>query len=232
MAVGARVRDFEPVRLSRRDEVEGVAAHIHIRNRLLDFRHMTGNAFTPGAACFVVRVLFNGSRVRSILRVRAMARHAHLVHGPAQHRIVLAAMRIVATEAGDSPRIHETLHEIISLHPVFVRRTIRKMRERKVAGFVFFQRPVVCKLQAHMETDRPIVIAAGDRILQRPALRVALNAGVVRRHEIHPGRIEDIVARRLAHMFAARAVAALAPDIPFCHGFGLDVVIDRMASVA
>ncbi len=89
---------------------------------------------------FVMRVRFDGSRMRPVLRVCAVAHQAYLVHWLAQHRVILAAMRVMATEAGHASGIHQALHEIISLHPVLVRRTIGKMREGKIAE--------LCGLQA------------------------------------------------------------------------------------
>ncbi len=56
MAYVTGIRNLQGVGLTWRDEAEGVAADIHIRDRLLDFRHMTGEAIVAGAARLMVRV--------------------------------------------------------------------------------------------------------------------------------------------------------------------------------
>jgi hypothetical protein len=61
---------------------------------------------------------------------------------------------------------------------------------------------------------------------------MALNAHVICLDGIKPGRIDDVRARRTRDVRAARAMAFLAPDIPFGHRLGTDVVIHRMAAVA
>src|SRR5690242_16559606 len=61
---------------------------------------------------------------------------------------------------------------------------------------------------------------------------MALNAGVVGPHIVHPCRIQDIAARRMRDVFASRAVAALAPNIPLHDLFGANVVVDGMAAIA
>jgi hypothetical protein len=45
-------------------------------------------------------------------------------------RIVRRAMDIVAIGTGDAARIHQALDEVVSLHPVLVRRTVGKVRKR------------------------------------------------------------------------------------------------------
>src|SRR5579871_2921340 len=82
-----------------------------------------------------------------------------------------------------------------------------------------------------MEPDGPVVILAVDRIAQWLALRMALDAGVVRADKVEPGRIDDIRPARIRRVFAPGTMAALAADVPFLHRLCLDVVIDRVATV-
>src|SRR4029077_10752642 len=71
-----------------------------------------------------------------------------------------------------------------------------------------------------------------DRVGERAALRVALDAGVVRFYVVHSRRIQNIAARGMVYMSAPRTMAALAAYVPLRHLFGLNVVVNRMASVA
>src|SRR5436190_5943049 len=48
----------------RRDEPEGVAAHVDISDGLFDLRHVTGDTFTAGTACRVVRVICDRGGMR------------------------------------------------------------------------------------------------------------------------------------------------------------------------
>jgi hypothetical protein len=50
----------------------------------------------------------------------------------AQFSIIIRPVRIMATKASDPTPVHDTLHKIVSLHPVFVRSTIGKMSEAKL----------------------------------------------------------------------------------------------------
>src|SRR4051812_49153639 len=61
---------------------------------------------------------------------------------------------------------------------------------------------------------------------------MTLDAGVVGMDIIQTSRIEDGGARLGLHMFAARAMAALAADVPFGDGLLLDVVFHRVTAVA
>ena len=72
MADIAGVRNFQSVSRRRSDEVKRVAPHIHIRNRLLDLRHVASDALATLATYFVMRVLLNRRRVRTIRRIRAV----------------------------------------------------------------------------------------------------------------------------------------------------------------
>ena len=63
-------------------------------------------------------------------------------------------------------------------------------------------------------------------------LRVALNAHVVGLNIIEPRRIDDIFMRRFGDVGRSGAVALFASHIPFCNSSCLNVVVDRMATIA
>ena len=87
-------------------------------------------------------------------------------------------MRVVATEAGDAPRVHEAVNEIVALHAILMSSPIGEMRKRRLAKFMLLQFPEIGKALAHMEADRPIIgvsYAGSDQALP---LRMALYAGV------------------------------------------------------
>jgi len=75
-------------------------------------------------------------------------------------------------------------------------------------------------------------VFAFDRIRRRPALRVALDAGVAGIHVIHSGGIHHVFARRVRRVFAAGTVAAFAADVPLNYLLGVNVVVNRVAAVA
>ena len=79
-------------------------------------------------------------------------------------------MRIVATETGNAPSVHEAGDEIIPLHPVLVCRPVREVSESCFPELVFLQLLEVRQLQANMEADRPVIVFSFDRIFQWPAL--------------------------------------------------------------
>src|ERR1700676_4169521 len=83
-----------------------------------------------------------------------------------------------------------------------------------------------------MITDRPIIILTLNRIGERAALRMALDARVRGLDVVHSARIQDVAARSMLDMLAPRAMAALAAYVPFRHLLGLNVVVDGMAAIA
>ena len=83
-----------------------------------------------------------------------------------------------------------------------------------------------------MEPDGPVVVLAFHRILQWLALRMTLDAGVIGGDEVQLRRVDDVHARRIGRMIAARSVTSLTSDVPFGYGFRLDVVIDGVTSIA
>ena len=145
---------------------------------------------------------------------------------------MVRAMYIVAAKTGDATTVHYALHEIVSLHAVFMRRAVRKMREAQFAQPVRLQRPEVRQIQAGAIADGPVVGLGANGRLQRPPLGMAGDAGIVGPDVVFSRGVEDGPRPRIGHMGAARAMALLAADIPFRRRLGLDVVIDRMTTVA
>lgn len=68
MAGCAWIRNLVGIRHPGRNEAKCVAMDIDVSNRLLDGRHVTGDALTPGTTGLVVRVFFDCARVWSIRR--------------------------------------------------------------------------------------------------------------------------------------------------------------------
>jgi len=196
----AGVWNLQRLGLLRPNETECVAADFHVAKGLGDCRHMTRGADIPRAVRGVMRVLFDGGGMRSVLRVGAVAGQADGVSRLAQHRLVVGAVWIVATETGDPARVHEALNEVIALHAVLVRGSVGKMREACFAELVIFESPKVRKVQSDVKADRPVVVLAVDRIGQGTPLRMTLDANIGRLNNVQASWIHDIGLRRLAHM--------------------------------
>ena len=74
------VGDLVLVRHLRRDESEGMCVHVSSGNTFrFDCRHVTGDALASRTALFMVSVLFNRRRARSVRRQRAMAVQAYFL---------------------------------------------------------------------------------------------------------------------------------------------------------
>ena len=71
----------------------------------------------------------------------------------------------MASEARYPALVHLALHEIVTLHPIFVSGAICKMHEVGFAEFVLFKLPEIFQVRTLMKTDRPIVVLSHDRIL-------------------------------------------------------------------
>ena len=137
-------------------------------------------------------VLFDCARMWPVRRARAVTLKAHRICRFHQQSLVLGPMRIVAAGTFHAPRVHQTLHEVISLHPVFVPRTIREVCERCFPKFVFFELPETLEFPAHLKADGPVVVFAFDGILQRLPLRMALNTGIVSSYKVESSGVHDI----------------------------------------
>ena len=203
-----------------------VAPHVHVGDRLLDLRHVASDALVALATCFVMRVLLDCRRVRTIRRIRAVTIEAKNVRRLPQEPIVVRAMHVVATEASDAARVHEAGNEVVALHAVLVGSPIGEMRERCLAEFVLFQFPEILQTLAHMEADGPVISLSGRGSGQGLPLRMALNAGVGCINVIEARQIHDIRLGWLLHVIAARAVTLLAADIPLGHCLSSHIVID------
>src|SRR5579872_7436467 len=232
MAHIARIGDLQALGPGGRDEAEGMAANVHTRNGLLDFRHVAGDALAAGAARFMVSVLLDGRRTRAVGRTRTVTIEAQNIDGFEQVGVVFSAMHIVASEAGHAAGIHHAIHEIITLHSILVARAVGKMGKGGLAELVVFELPVILKIKANLKTDGPVVIFPIDLALQRAALGMALHADIVGVDVIEAGGVQDVRAGWMLNMRGAGSVAFFTADIPFRYRFGLDVVVYGMAAVA
>src|SRR5581483_6832695 len=129
-------------------------------------------------------------------------------------------MHIVAGETGDSARVHDACYEIVALHPVLVSSAVGEMGKCSLAELVFFKLPELAQIQAYIEADMPVVIFSAHRVCERLALRMALDADVVRLNVVQPCGVDDVQSRRLRGMLASGAVAFFASHVPFGYLFG------------
>ena len=143
MAGRARVGDFELVGGRRRDELERMAADVYVGEGLFNLRHMAVDALVAGGAGLVVGVLLQGRGVGSVRGVRAVAGEADGGLGFDEIGSIGAAVRVVATGAGDAVGVHRALDEVVALHPVLVAGAIGKVGEGCFPGLVFFELPEV-----------------------------------------------------------------------------------------
>ena len=121
-----------------------------------------------------------------------MAIQAQLVRWLPKLSIVLCPVTVVAGKTGDSASIHHALDEVVSLHAILVSRAVRKVRKCRLTQLVLFELPKVLQMESDVKAYRSIVIFAFDLAGQRTPLGMALNAGIVRAHVVHPLRIENI----------------------------------------
>src|SRR5580700_4943512 len=71
-----------------------------------------------------------------------------------------------------------------------------------------------------------------DRSRQRASLGMTLDTSIACRDIIHSRRIQNVSARGMLHVLTSRPVALFAANVPLRHLLGVDVVIDRVASIA
>jgi hypothetical protein len=109
-------------------------------------------------------MLFESRCPRSVARAGLVAVEANLINWLSQLRVVVRAVHVVAIEAGYAAAIHHALHKIITLHAVFVRRAVCKMREALFAEFVIFELPEIREILTYMVADGPVVITSFHRI--------------------------------------------------------------------
>ena len=170
--------------------------------------------------------------VRAVRRRWPVAIQAELIRGLSELRVVLRAVYVVAGSAGHAVPVHHALHEVVALHPVLVRGAVGEMSEIGLAQRDVFELPVVRKMKPDVVADGPVVGFAFDRVGERLALGMALDAGIVRGDVIHLRRIQNVGARGMRDVLTAGTVAAFAADIPFRDLLGVDVVVDGVAAVA
>src|SRR6185437_3109859 len=162
-----------------------------------------------------------------------MTIQAELIGGLSELRRISGAMHIMAVETGYPAPIHNAFDEIVALHAVFMRRAVRVVKEvGRRAERPFLQFPMLLKLRPNVIADGPIVVFALDGIRKRLPLGVALNAGVAGRHVIHMSRILNVVARGMRRVFTTWAMATFTADVPLGDLLGVNIVTDRMTTVA
>ena len=69
----AGVRDFQRLAQGGADKAEGVAANVHIAERLGDLGHVAGDALAAGAVSRMMRMFRDAGRVRAVGRIRSVA---------------------------------------------------------------------------------------------------------------------------------------------------------------
>ena len=161
-----------------------------------------------------------------------MACQAQLLRWLDEIGVVVRYRHIVTAEARHAAAVKSAVDEVVRLHPILLRRAFRIVRECRLTEMVFLERPEVLELEANVISHWPIVMLARVGIARRAALRVALQAHIIRRDIVQPRRIDDRGLTRTRHVLAAGTVASLTADVPFGHLFGLDVVVGRMAAVS
>ena len=208
-----------------------MAADVVVLDRLLDLWHMTGDALAACAVGCVMSVRGDSDfeSCRIVLRVTG---EADLVASCDQVRRVLIAVHLMAIEAANVPVIHVALHEVVSLHAIFVGCHVRVLIEVGGSRTQFFKVPISRQALSRLIADRPIVIFALNWVGYWPTLTMALDAGVVACNEVKLFRVHDIFASRTLDVKTAGAVALLTANVPLRDLLGLDVVVDRMASIA
>ena len=147
VAGGARVGDLVFVRHGRGNEAESVSVNERAGHAFgFDPRHMAGHALVSGAARFVMGVLFEGGRMRTVGGRRTMTIEADFSRRLSQLSIVLCAMGVVTGGTGNSVPIHDALHKIVALHAVLVRGAVREIVERGLTKGTVFKLPEVLQL--------------------------------------------------------------------------------------
>src|SRR6267143_1418485 len=141
-------------------------------------------------------------------------------------------MNIVAREAGDASAVHYALSEVIALHAILMGGAIGEMREGHLTEGVVFELPKIAEVESDAIADRPVVMLPFDGIGQRASLRMALDASVIGLHVVHARGIENVAARGMGDVLAARTVATFAADVPLNDLFRVNVVVDGVAAVA
>src|SRR3954452_16900484 len=162
----------------------------------------------------MVSMFLNRCRMRADGRLRPVALKTDNTCWLDEVSRILCSVHVMAARAHDSSCVHNTLHKIVALHPVFVRGSVREMRESCLPEFVGFQFPVLCKVRTDMKADRPVVVFALNRVRERLALAMALNADVICPNRVETCGIHNGGAARTLYMRGARSVTPFTSDVP------------------
>ena len=147
--VAGRAWIWDPVlvRHLRSDEAECVGVHERGRHPLgFNRRHVTRHTSAPRASSLVMRMFFERGRVGAIGSRRSMTIQANLIRWLSELRVVGRAMHVMARGASDPMPIHDALGEVVSLHPIFVRRAVGEVIEGGLTQSAVFELPVVGQL--------------------------------------------------------------------------------------
>ena len=109
----------------------------------LDRRHVAIYAAAPRSSFFVMGMFLDCGVARAVRRRRPVAFEAQFFRRLAKLRVVAGAVDVMAIETTDSATVHEALNEIVPLHPVLVRRAVRKIVEAALAENVIFELPEI-----------------------------------------------------------------------------------------
>ena len=166
----AGIWDFVLVGYGRGDEGECVSANFDVSNGGLDLRHVAGDALASWSACLVMGVLLERCGAGAVERHGAVAIETEFVSRLSKLSVVIGAMNIMASEAGDPSAVHQALHEVIALHAILMSGAIGEMREGHFTEGVIFELPKIAEFESDAKADRPVVILPFDGIGQRTSL--------------------------------------------------------------
>src|SRR5262249_18334810 len=152
--------------------VERMASYVDIGNSRFDLGHMTSHALAACAAGGMVCMSLDCCGMGTVRGRWPVAGKTKLVRRPDQIGIVGRAVHVMATEAGDSTPVHDTLNKVITLHAILVTGPVGEMHKVGLTQFMLFETPEVFQVQPLMKSNRPIVVLPLDRICQRLSLRV------------------------------------------------------------
>ena len=141
-------------------------------------------------------------------------------------------MHVVAVIAPKVAMIHGALDKVVPLHPVLVRGQVGVLVEVGRSRFQFFKLPMVGQTFSGKKAYGPVIVFSLDRVVQRLALAVALDANVIPADKVEICRIHNVGSRGVGNVLAAWAMALFAADVPLRHRAGFDVVIHRVAAIA
>jgi hypothetical protein len=102
------------------------------------------------------------------------------------------------------PSIHNALDEIVALHAVLVCGAIGIVRKARFAERVRLELPIVLQPQSDVVANRPVIRFPVDEAGAGLSLGMALDAGVGRSERIGLRRVENVRARGLCGVDAAR----------------------------